>query len=143
MDAIDERLVAALTDDGRATFQELGELVGLSANGAAARVRKLEAEGVITGFHAAVSPGALGLPLVAIIDLVLQTGTSVREFEGHLVAHPRILWGAHMTGAYDYQLRVAARDSADLQSLVEELKKELGVRTTHTRIVLKEIGPGG
>ncbi len=79
LDTIDHRLVSILREDARATFQELGNAVGLTAPGAYQRVKKLEAEGVITGYHAAVDPAALGRPLTAFMLVVPPAGVDVDD----------------------------------------------------------------
>ncbi len=74
LDTIDRRIVSILRENARATFQELGNAVGLTAPGAYQRVKKLEDEGVITGYHAAVDPAALGRPLTAFMQVVPPAG---------------------------------------------------------------------
>src|SRR5215207_2247394 len=69
MDAVDRRIIAALRANGRATFAELGRQVGLSASAVHERVGKLEAMGVITGYHAMVDPRAVGLGVTALIGI--------------------------------------------------------------------------
>ena len=71
MDDVDRLLVNALRANGRATFAELARLVGLSAPAVHERVGKLETSGVITGYHAAIAPGALGNPMSALIGVFI------------------------------------------------------------------------
>src|SRR4051794_15908432 len=68
-DALDQRIVALLVENGRATFAEIGEAVGLSAPAAKRRVDRLVADGVITGFAAQVDPAAVGTTMEAFIEL--------------------------------------------------------------------------
>ena len=74
MDMIDSRILNILRDDARATFQELGNAVGLTAPAVYQRVKKLEDVGVITGYHAAVDAAALGRPVTALIQVVPPAG---------------------------------------------------------------------
>jgi Lrp/AsnC family leucine-responsive transcriptional regulator len=67
IDDTDRRIVKILRDNARATFHELGEAVGLTGPAVFQRVKKLEEEGIITGYHAAVNPEALGRPLAAFL----------------------------------------------------------------------------
>lgn len=76
MDAIDKRILNILRNHARATYQELGDAIGLSAPGAYQRVKKLEETGVITGYHAAVSPEEIGLPLTAILTVTPPPGVA-------------------------------------------------------------------
>src|ERR1700722_8654418 len=73
MDDFDIKLLAALQDDGRLTNNELGEKVGLSASQCSRRRVALEQEGVIEGYHAALSPAALGLAVLAFVQVRLAT----------------------------------------------------------------------
>jgi Lrp/AsnC family transcriptional regulator, leucine-responsive regulatory protein len=67
IDAIDRKILQRLVADGRVSFAELGRLVNLSTPAVHHRVRKLEGEGVITGYGARVDPGAIGLGLSGIV----------------------------------------------------------------------------
>src|SRR3954454_13302593 len=69
VDATDRRLVGALRENGRASWAELGRLVGMSGPSVQERVRRLEDQGVITGYQAVVSAPALGLSVSALVDL--------------------------------------------------------------------------
>src|SRR4051812_12639886 len=77
LDAIDLRIVGELQIDARTTLAELGRRVGLSAPAVADRVQRLEETGVITGYHAAVDPAALGFPLTVIVRI----SPAVREIQ--------------------------------------------------------------
>ena len=69
LDAVDRRLVRELTADGRASYTDLAERVGLSVSAAHQRVRRLEQRGVIRGYSARVDPDLLGLPLTAFVSV--------------------------------------------------------------------------
>src|ERR687898_453306 len=81
MDATDREILGELMRNGRISFRDLGAAVGLSANAAADRVRRLRREGIITGFTANLEPGAAGRGLVALIDVRLAAAGSNEEFE--------------------------------------------------------------
>ncbi|MEY3271389.1 MAG: hypothetical protein RLZZ341_290, partial [Pseudomonadota bacterium] len=71
IDAIDQRILQALQANGRATYDELAQAVGLSASAVLRRVKRLEEAGVIAGYVALVDPGRVGLPLTAYISVRL------------------------------------------------------------------------
>ena len=81
MDAIDREILGALMRNGRISYRDLGAAVGLSANAAADRVRRLRRDGVITGFTATVDQGAAGRGLVALIDVRLAAAGTNEAFE--------------------------------------------------------------
>ncbi len=138
IDDVDRQILGALVRHGRLSFQELGRLVHLSANSAADRVRRLQRAGVISGYAAELSLPALGRTLLALSDTKLHPDVDRLEFEGHLAAVPQVLTATHTTGEYDYQIRLACTDTADLEEVIDRLRA-LGVRDIHSRIVLSEI----
>jgi Lrp/AsnC family transcriptional regulator, leucine-responsive regulatory protein len=100
-------------------------------------VRRLRADGVITGFTATVDLGATGRRLVALIDVRLAASGTNAEFEAEMEKLEAITDAVHVTGRFDYQLRVACRDTAELDRLLRHLKREGGVTETETRVVLR------
>jgi Lrp/AsnC family leucine-responsive transcriptional regulator len=137
MDDIDREILGALVRDGRLSYRDLGAAVGLSANAAADRVRRMRREGVITGFTATVDPGAAGRRLVALIDVRLAAAGTNEEFEAAVARLEAVTDAVHVTGRFDYQLRVACRDTAELDRLLRHLKRDAGVADTETRVVLR------
>jgi Lrp/AsnC family leucine-responsive transcriptional regulator len=137
LDRIDRELIELLRSDARLSYRELGEQVCLSANTVAERVRRLVGERVLEGFGARVNLAALGLAVQAFIDIKMLPTTTAEHFEAVIQTIPGVVEAHLVTGNYDYLLRVACRDHADLMRLVEALRKEAGVQDTHSRVVLK------
>jgi Lrp/AsnC family leucine-responsive transcriptional regulator len=137
MDATDREILGELARNGRISYRDLGAAVGLSANAAADRVRRLRREGVITGFTVTVDPGAAGRGLVALIDVRLAAVGSNEAFEADMAKLEPVTDAVHVTGRFDYQLRVACRDTAELDRLLRHLKRDGGVTETETRVVLR------
>ncbi|MCL2394831.1 MAG: Lrp/AsnC family transcriptional regulator [Acidimicrobiaceae bacterium] len=137
IDSLDRELATALVQDGRLTYQELARIVHLSANSTADRVRRLQQNGVILGYHAELNLSALGRSLTALSDVKLKDEIDRRDFERHLVELPQVVSATHTTGEYDYQLRLACTDTADLERVVDDLRW-LGVRDMQSRVVLGE-----
>src|SRR5215470_8206223 len=88
-DELDKRIVAALVDDGRATYAEVGARVGLSASAVKRRVDRLRASGAITGFSARVDPSALGWTTEAYVELFCRGRTSPAEIAAAVVVRTR------------------------------------------------------
>src|SRR5690606_1158070 len=84
IDGIDRAILAELRIDGRASWRELGERVGLGPTATADRVRRLERHGVIRGYHADIDLSVLGIGLRAITELQLEAGADHDEFEAEL-----------------------------------------------------------
>ncbi len=79
IDDLDWRLLEALQQDGRASYADLGRLVGLSPSAVTERVRRLEESGVITGYRCEVDPEKLGLAIMALVGCATRTATTGRS----------------------------------------------------------------
>ena len=138
IDDIDREILGALEADGRSTYMELGRKVALSPNAVADRVRRLTATGVIRSFGAVIASETLGLRLHAYIDVKLRSETAADNFERGLSSVPGIVECILTTGRFDYTLRVACRDQADLVRIVERLRTQTGAAETYSRIILRD-----
>ena len=142
MDKIDREIIALLQVDGRCSYTDLGAAVHLSANAAADRVRRLLHDGTIVGIHAVVDPAALGLTIEAQIDVKLRPTTTAEEFDRIIRDLPQVLAATLLTGSFDYALRVACSDRADLAALTEKIRERGGAQETYSRIILREVKLG-
>jgi Lrp/AsnC family leucine-responsive transcriptional regulator len=141
LDAIDQALVQALCTDGRASYQELGKTIGLSPTATADRVRRLVRTGIIRGFRAVVDAERMGRTVEAAIDVRLELGTDRDEFVAVLRSHPAVVEAVHVTGHFDYQLRVFCSGTSELDAVLGSLKSSGIVVETATRVLLHRI-PG-
>jgi DNA-binding Lrp family transcriptional regulator len=123
LDAFDLRLLQALQANGRLTNQEAGERIGLSASQCSRRRAALEESGVIEGYHARLAPEKLGLNLLAIIQVTLNThsGDNARRFRDLIGRVDEVLEAYAVTGDTDYQLKVIVPDLKGLTSLINDV----------------------
>ena len=143
IDQLDEEILGILRENGRISWRDLGGQVGLSANAVADRVRRLHRGGVVKGFAALVDPAAGGRGLEALVGITLMPGTDSDEFAARAVKLPPVTEVLHLAGRPDYQLRVACRDTAELDALLRTLRLRLGVADTDTTIILRSGAPAG
>ena len=137
MDAIDSKALTVLQRDGRVTWASLGTALGLTPPAAADRVRRLEEDGVITGYSALVDPARVGVTLTAFVSVSLTTHARRAAFLGVVARTPEILECHHVAGDEDFLLKVRCRDTADLEALLtKKLKASAAVARTRTVIVL-------
>ena len=137
MDALDKKAVAFVMKRGRATWAELGQLLGLSAPSAADRVHKLEQRGIIRGYAALVDPASVGYPLTAYISVSLTSHRDRGAFLRAISKMDKVAECHHVAGDDDYLIKVRCRGTRDLDHLLAtELKDKLGVARTRTTIVL-------
>jgi len=139
LDDIDRDILRELSLHGRIGWQQLGPKVGLSANAAADRVRRLERLGVIEGYTVRIDPVAVGRNLEAIVFVKMVPGTDRAPFESFAAEHEAVDDAVHLTGAHDYLLHVHCRHAGELDDLLMGMKRELDVADTETRIILRRI----
>ncbi len=132
MDKIDRALLAALQDNARASYAEMGRAVGLTAPAVAERVRRLEVSGVISGYHAEVDLKKAGYGIVGFIRLN-SAPELARQLGRIAVETPEVLEFHHVTGTEGYVMKVAARSIEHLESVIVRL---LPYGNTTTSIVL-------
>lgn len=123
LDAFDLRLLAALQDDGRATTAELAGRVGLSSSQCSRRRARLEADGLIAGYHAKLDGERLGFGVVAFVQVTLarHSPDNARHFRD-LVARTEAVQQAYaVSGDADYILKVAVLDLKRLAVLVNDV----------------------
>jgi Lrp/AsnC family leucine-responsive transcriptional regulator len=142
LDEIDHEILRLLRANGRLAWRELGAAVGLSANAVADRVRRLQREGVITGFAAQIDPAAGGRRLEALVGVTLAPGADSDAFALAAARLAPVIEVLHLSGAPDYQLRVACRHTAELDELLRTLRTRLGAADTETTVVLRSGPPG-
>jgi Lrp/AsnC family transcriptional regulator, leucine-responsive regulatory protein len=139
IDALDRVILDELRHDGRLTWRELGQRIGLGPTATADRVHRLEQIGVLTGYRADVDLSALGLGLRAITELSLSRDTDPAAFEAELLATPEVQSAMHVTGVMDYVLLLACPDVPTLDRLLTHWKSDAGVEESSTRILLRDV----
>ena len=137
MDAIDDEILSILTADARRSFSELGRQVGLSTNAVAARVRRLERDGVILGYTVVTDTPAGPGGLEVFIDVRLDPATEGEGFVEALRPLKQVVDAVHVTGPFDYLLRAVVPDSSALDGLLRHLKRSCGVTQSQTRLALR------
>ncbi|MDE7547384.1 Lrp/AsnC family transcriptional regulator [Acetobacter fabarum] len=134
LDTVDLRIVAELQDDGRMTNVELARRVGISAPPCLRRVRRLEEEGIIRGYHAQPDAAALGWPITffALIGLDSQKETVLSAFERQLAEWPEVRECHMIRGGGDFLVRLIARDAAHENALTRQLTEAAHVIRVQT-----------
>ncbi len=141
LDDLDRAILVELQGDARISNAELARRVNLSPPATFARVRRLEEAGIIQGFAALISRQQAGYDMLCFVSVSLQLHdieqvTGFHEIIGEM---PEVLECHHVTGDYDYLLKVVAHNTDDLEDfLVNRLTPIPGVARIHTSLVLRE-----
>ena len=132
---VDKALLAALARDGRASYTDLAERVGLSVSAVHQRVRRLEQRGLIKGYRAALDAKALGLPLTAFVSITPIDVAQPDDAPSRL-AHLAAIEACHsVAGAESYILKVRVSSPDALEGLLQDIRASANV-TTRTTVVL-------
>jgi len=144
LDQIDARLLSALQSDAQITAEALGALLNLSASQAARRRARLEADGLITGYTARLSPAKLGLAVQAFVQVQMAAHSpeTAREFLRLISTLPEVVACWTLTGEADYLLRVWCADLPALNDLIHHrLLPNPAVARVQSQIVMAQPKP--
>jgi len=135
LDDRDVAIIAALQQDARSTFADIGKRVGLAASSVHERVRKLEQAGVIRGYRAEVSTDAVGLFVTAFVSVSPLDARQPDDLPERVLEFPEVEDCHSVAGPENYILKVRTRTTNDLEDLLRRLREKAGVQT-RTTIVL-------
>lgn len=142
LDAADRRILAALCQDARLTMNRLAEIVGLSPSPCWARVKRMEADGLIEGYVAVLNHAALGLSDIVLIEVTLDRHDSkvLEKFGAALSKLPEVLEAYLVTGEYDYLVKVAVAGTSDYERFLREgLYRIEGIRHSRSTFALRTL----
>lgn len=146
LDTLDLRIIRVLQDHARATFDEIGEQVGLSASSVLRRIKRLEDGGIITRYAAIINAEAVGLGLTAYLNVRLEKHTAAHKrspmdaFRASIATWPEVVECCSLTGEMDYLLRVVVRDMAHYSRFVmDTLLRHPSVQDCKTSFVLDRV----
>jgi DNA-binding Lrp family transcriptional regulator len=145
MDRIDRAILAELERDGRLPNVELAARVDLSPSPCLRRVRALERDGAIRGYHADVDPAALGRPIQAMISVRLQSSARahIAEFMTKIAQLPEVLNVFFLGGADDFHVHIAAGSTDNLRDfVVVNLSRDPDVALTETNLIFEHVRAG-
>jgi len=140
LDQIDREILSHLQGDGRMTNVDLAARVGLTAPPCLRRVRALEETGVIKGYHADLSPKALGWPIIvfAMVSLKSQAESDLQAFEAHIARLPQVRECHMLNGEIDFILKLVARDLPSFQAfLTAHLTSAPNVASVKTSLTIR------
>lgn len=142
LDRVDNRILEALTADGRLPLTDLAKRVGLSRTPCQNRIKRLQAEGYITGFRAVINPEKMGRNHIAFVEVKL-TDTTERALKAFNAAVNDVaeIEQCHMiAGAFDYLLKVRTKDIVSYRAVLGERISALPhVGSTSTHVSMQAV----
>ncbi|MCZ7421821.1 MULTISPECIES: Lrp/AsnC family transcriptional regulator [Micromonospora] len=139
IDAVDQRIIALLVADARASYADIGTRVSLSAPAVKRRVDRLRSAGVIRGFTAIVDPASVGWTTEAFVELFCAGRTTPAQIGAAVRRHPEVVGAYTVSGEADALVHLRAADIAHLEEALERLRAETFVTSSRSTIVLSRL----
>ncbi|MFB9777591.1 Lrp/AsnC family transcriptional regulator [Brevibacterium otitidis] len=140
MDSTDRAIIDLLTLDGRLSNTELADKIGLTPSPCLRRVRRLESEGIITGYHARIDPAAIdrACEVIVHVDMGTKTKQIAEAFEGELIDCDEVIELRRMFGNPDYLVRIAVKDLEAAEQFISQVLTGIdGVERVNSHITMK------
>lgn len=138
LDRTDQRLLQALQDNARTSQRQLAKLLGVAQGTVTNRLKRLEDEGVITGYSANVSPASLGWSMTIMAGLRIMKGRMI-DVQQRISADPRVFAVYDVTGDWDSIVLARVKDRQDLDNLTKTVFTLEGVTRSYTHVVLNTV----
>ena len=142
LDKIDRKILSILQQDARISITDLAEQVWLSVTPCSERVKRLEKEGVILGYHARLDPQALELSLLVFVEIKLsaKSGVIFEKFKQEIIKLPNVLECHLVSGDFDYLVKARIPRMADYRKLLGDILLTLpGAQESRSYIVMEEV----
>lgn len=142
LDRIDRKILDSLQRNGRISNAELAEQIGLSPSACSERVRRLERERVITGYHARVAPAAVGRTLLVFVEIKLSAKSDdlFEQTRRELTHMPELMECHLVSGNFDYLLKFRIKGMEQYRQLLGGILKRLPVSAqSNSYVVMEEL----
>src|SRR6185312_12818227 len=142
LDKIDRRILDLLQQNGRLSMTELADAVGLTVTPCIERVRRLERDGVIMGYHARVAPAALDAGLLVFVEISMSSKSerTFEEFRREVLCVPQVLECHLVSGDFDYMIKARIKEISQYRNLLGDILLRLpGVTQTRSCVVMEEV----
>lgn len=142
LDGFDLKILGVLQDNAALTNQEMADRIGLSASQISRRRQKLEADGVILRYRAALNPEALGLAVTAFVGVTLgaHSRENARKFRNMVTAMPEVQEAHTLTGDVDYLLKIVVKDLKSLSQIInDDLLPQEAVQNVRSSIAMETL----
>ncbi len=142
LDRIDRKILDILQRQGRISMTALGEQIGLSTTPCAERVKRMERQGVITGYHARIDPKAVEKPLLVFVEITLTTksGEVFDQVRNQIANMPEVLECHLVSGSFDYLVKARLSAMTQYRDLLSSILNQIPVPSqSHSYVVMEEV----
>ena len=142
LDKLDRHILRILQQEGRISMKDLGERVGLSVSPCIERVKRMERDGVISGYYARVDPGAVGAKLLVFVEITLnqKSASAFEQFRREVLRIPEVQECHLVSGDFDYLIKARIHEMAEYRKLLGDMLLELpGAAQSKSYVVMEEI----
>ena len=141
LDKLDRKILRILQEDGRISMKDLSEQVGLSITPAIERVKRMERDGVITGYHARIHPPALGAKLLVFVEITLnqKSGPAFEQFRREVLRIPEVQECHLVSGDFDYLIKARIPEMSEYRRLLGEILHVADGGQSKSYVVMEEV----
>ncbi|CAA9197788.1 Lrp/AsnC family transcriptional regulator [Flavobacterium collinsii] len=142
MDAIDKKILMLLQQDAKQNTKEIADKIGLSVSPTFERIKKLEQKQYIKNYVALLDPEKIGksISVYCQVTLAVHSRELIDDFKQHILVLPEIMGCFHVSGNYDFLLKVAVNDMNEYQKFViDKLSVIKGISNVQSSFVMEEI----
>jgi Lrp/AsnC family leucine-responsive transcriptional regulator len=141
LDKIDLHILAILQDDARIVMIDLAEQVGLSLTPCIERVRRMERDGVIAGYHARVNPQAMGLQILVFVEITLhqKSEKAFDRFRRAMLGIPEVMECHLVSGDFDYLIKARIPEMSEYRRLLGEILHVADAGQSKSYVVMEEL----
>ncbi len=142
LDKIDLNILKTLQENGRISYVDLADIVGLSTTPCMERVKRLEKDGLIQGYYARIDPQAMGYGMLVFVEISLsyQSPDAFQKFNQAVATLPYVLECHLVSGDADFLIKARIADMSEYRALLGEMLLTLpGVKNSKSYIVMEEV----
>ena len=142
LDKLDRHILRILQREGRISMKDLGDRVGLSITPCIERVKRMERDGVITGYYAKVNAASLGSKLLVFVEITLnqKSASTFEQFRQGVLRIPEVQECHLVSGDFDYLIKARIHEMAEYRKLLGDMLLQLpGAAQSKSYVVMEEI----
>ncbi|WP_312513390.1 Lrp/AsnC ligand binding domain-containing protein [Massilia sp.] len=141
LDRIDLHILAILQGDGRIVMKDLAEQVGLSLTPCIERVKRMERDGVIQGYHARINPQSLGMQVLVFVEITLnnKSDSAFERFRRAILSIPEVMECHLVSGDFDYMIKARIPEMTEYRRLLGEILHVADGGQSKSYVVMEEL----